>query len=222
MNNPGGALYGVGNMFASLDEYKYALNADNQIYAYGALGVGIILDTGGKLFKMLDNAADMAKGIKKAADTVNQIDNIADGAKAGKNILGDMPLGLPAPTGKLDLEVSQVLGGAYKDVRAANTGGQVHHLIAAKVDIPGLSKSEYPSVFLESFAEHVETGNWGNRPTSSAFRDTQQSLVNINQNRSSLYMGIKDVHSKLGSKYNEGLLQSIDYAESLPQFKKIK
>jgi hypothetical protein len=77
-------------------------------------------------------------------------------------------------------------------------------------------------VYLNSFEEHFATGNWGNRAKSSAFRDTQQSLVNMNQNRSSLYMGIKDVHSKSSTKYNKGLLQAIDYAESLPQFRKIK
>jgi hypothetical protein len=125
-----------------------------------------------------------------------------------------------APSGKLDLEVTQVLGGSYKNVRASNTGGQVHHLIAAKVEIPGLSKSDYPSVYLNSFEEHQLTKSWGPSGIAKRYRNEQQTLINQGEIRRALAIDIKDVRNNFGTKYNEALLQSIDYAESLKAFKK--
>jgi hypothetical protein len=125
-----------------------------------------------------------------------------------------------APSGKLDLEVTQVLGGSYKNVRASNTGGQVHHLIAAKIEIPGLSKSDYPSVYLESFADHKKTASWGRGDIPDSYRQQQQTLINQGEIRRAIAIDIRNLRNNFGTKYNEALLQSIDYAESLKAFKK--
>ena len=80
-NNPAGAIYNAANMIVSLDMYEAGIRNDNQIYSLGLIAGGIILDTGGKIFKGIDKAADAAKATANAAEGLkagSKIDNVVN------------------------------------------------------------------------------------------------------------------------------------------------
>ena len=110
-----------------------------------------------------------------------------------------------------------VLGGAFGDVRKANKGGEVHHTPADSVS--QIPRDKGPSVWMEE-ADHRETGSCGRGLLQDAYRDQQKALIEQGNYRGALSKDFWDVRKNCGQKYDEGFRQAIEYAKTLPEFKK--
>ena len=111
-------------------------------------------------------------------------------------------------------------GGSYSAVRFANVGGEVHHLIPKSL-LPeiGLSSGKGPSIWMTA-TDHAMTGSYKRGLLQDAYRTEMANLLQEGANRSALTTDILNIRSNFGTKYNQGLLQSIEYSKTLPQFQK--
>lgn len=75
----------------------------------------------------------------------------------------------------------------------------------------GLSRNDGPALLMPQ-SDHAQT-----RTFSGRGKGTMISDAGLNA-RQRLYLDVMDIRSKFGSKYNEGLLQMIKYAKSLPSY----
>jgi hypothetical protein len=103
-------------------------------------------------------------------------------------------------------------GGAYEAVRAANQGGEVHHMPAAAAS--HLSKEEGPAIWMET-VDHHQTASWGRSRSAMIYRKKQQELINQGQFQAALQMDIDDIQSKFGSKYDEAIEEVLEYVASI-------
>jgi hypothetical protein len=97
-------------------------------------------------------------------------------------------------------------GGAYKDVRAGNKGGQVHHTPADAVS--QYSRVHGPSVWMET-ADHMKTASWGRSNAAQAYRQQQADLISKGKFLESIKMDINDIRSKFGSKYDQPIKEML-------------
>jgi hypothetical protein len=56
----------------------------------------------------------------------------------------------------------------------------------------------------------MQTGSWGSSNASKAFRAEQGALVEAGKIDDAFLMGVDDVQSKFGGKYDEAIDQAID------------
>jgi hypothetical protein len=109
-----------------------------------------------------------------------------------------------------------VLGGSYEAVRAANEGGEVHHIPAygayCKLNI--LSKNSGPAIWMET-VDHRRTQSWGRSSFAIAYRSQQQTLIERGEFLVAQQMDLEDVRSKFGSMYDRGIEQVLGYAVEL-------
>lgn len=103
-------------------------------------------------------------------------------------------------------------GGAYKAVRGANQGGEVHHMPAASAS--HLSVDEGSAIWMET-ANHHQTASWGRSRFAIAYRKRQQELIQQGQFMDAVQMDIDDLRSKFGSQYDEGIQQMLEYVETI-------
>jgi hypothetical protein len=113
-------------------------------------------------------------------------------------------------------EETPLLGGAYQDVRAANLGGEVHHMPAA--DVSTLSRGEGPSIWMET-ADHQMTASWGSSVEAQEYRAAQAELINQGKFNEALQNDMFDIQSKFGSKYDVHIQQMLKYQNSIPLWK---
>ncbi|HYO62033.1 MAG TPA: hypothetical protein VER08_00095 [Pyrinomonadaceae bacterium] len=102
-------------------------------------------------------------------------------------------------------------GGAYKDVPAK--GGEVHHTPADSIS--PLSRGAGPGFRMEK-ADHMKTASWGKSKSAQAYRAKQKKLIEEGKFREAVEMDIKDVRSKFGNKYDEGISQMLEYLKTIP------
>jgi hypothetical protein len=143
-------------------------------------------------------------------------------------LVGGMVLGTPGQSGTIRIPIktssmktlpktSIIKGGSHYQVRKANVGGEVHHIISDSVsDIP---TGKGPSLWME-VTDHSKTGSFRNNPGASDYRAVQKSLVEQGRYRDAAAMDLRNIRSNTGSKYNQGMLEAIDYMKTLPQFRK--
>jgi len=172
----------------------------------------------------LTNAAELVSmlpipDVAAVAGVLGAVGEAAQGnyGKAGLD-LGMAALGLVGlgSAGKVAEEAS-VLGGAYRDVREANIGGEVHHMPAA--DVSTLSRGDGPAIWMET-ADHAQTASHGSQGLAgTGFRAQQATLINQGKFNEALQMDIRDIQSKFGSKYDVGIQQMLDYYKTIPPWK---
>jgi RHS repeat-associated protein len=103
--------------------------------------------------------------------------------------------------------IRAVLGGRYRNVRAANTGGHVHHTPAAAVS--PLSRNDGPSILMHE-GDHLRTGSWGRSLEAQGYRQQQRALIESGRFDDAVQMDIDDIRSLYGTTYDEHILQMID------------
>lgn len=101
-------------------------------------------------------------------------------------------------------------GGSYSQVRAANVGGDVHHMPARSIS--PLSTEDGPSIWMET-KDHVQTKSYGNSAAARAFRAQEQELISQGRMKDAIQMDIDDIRGLFGNKYNEGIAQMLAYAK---------
>ena len=105
-----------------------------------------------------------------------------------------------------------IQGGAYEAVRAANQGGEVHHMPAAAVSY--LSRAEGSAIWMEA-ADHHKTASWGRSREAIAYRKSQQALIQQGQFRTAQQMDIDDIRLKFGNKYDQAITQMLQYTDKI-------
>jgi hypothetical protein len=99
-------------------------------------------------------------------------------------------------------------GGTYGEVRAANNGGQVHHIPSHQVN--GLPRAKGPAILMDT-ADHMQTGAWGSSKQAKAFRAHEQALIEQGRFRDAQQLGVNDIRGKFGTRYDEHLMQLPEY-----------
>lgn len=121
----------------------------------------------------------------------------------------DMALGLAIPFAKSGQALGPTKGGSYRQVRAANKGGQVHHMPAKEAS--PISKENGPAIWMES-NDHMKTASYGNSRPARAYRRRQQQLIEQGRMEEAIQMDIDDVRDLFGNKYDEAINQMLEYA----------
>ena len=106
-----------------------------------------------------------------------------------------------------------ISGGSYRQVRNANTGGQVHHMPADSVS--PIDTNDGPGIWMTT-PDHQRTGSWGRRPDRRAYRDQQKQLIDTNGwdgYKDAIQMDIDDLHKNFGDKYDQGINQALAYVQ---------
>ncbi len=60
--------------------------------------------------------------------------------------------------------------------------------------------------------DHFETGSYGARMKSIIYRDDQKKLIDSDKMGEAIEKDIRDIRMKFGNKYDESILQILDYA----------
>ena len=152
----------------------------------------------------------VATGINTAMVVIPAANLAAEGfAAAGSGLInGGRAAGAGLGTaGKASHGTTRV-GGAYSDVRAANVGGEVHHMPANSVS--PIPRADGPAIWMET-ADHGLTGSNGSGGWAAAYRADQQALINSGRFMDAVQMDIDNVHNLFGSKYDEAIEQMLDY-----------
>ena len=100
-----------------------------------------------------------------------------------------------------------IKGGKYKDVRKANKGGEVHHIPSDSVNPK--PKGEGTCIWTET-PDHKQTSSYGRGKEAQEYRSQEKKLIDAGKTDDAVIMGIEDVQSKFGNKYDEALEQMID------------
>ena len=98
-------------------------------------------------------------------------------------------------------------GGRYSEVRAANVGGEVHHMPANSAS--PLNYGDGPAIWMETL-DHRQTASWGRGQAQDAYRDAHRQLIKKGRFDDAVQMDIDDVRSKFDGKYDTAILQMID------------
>src|SRR3989338_8214896 len=102
-------------------------------------------------------------------------------------------------------------GGAYGDLRGIE-GKEKHHVPANSVS--PYSRNQGPTLLMDK-ADHQETSSWGRFQEAAGYRSQQKQLIEQGRFIDAQKMDIKDIQSKFGDKYNQGLREVVDYTKSL-------
>ena len=111
---------------------------------------------------------------------------------------------------------NKVLGGSFKDVDASRGADEVgHHLPqnAYNVNELGMTRNEGPALLMIK-EDHALTRTYRGRGKQTMISDKGLNA------RQRMVLDIINIRENFGTKYNEGLLDAIKYAKTLPQFQK--
>jgi len=100
-------------------------------------------------------------------------------------------------------------GGRYRLVRAANRGGDVHHMPARSVS--GLGVENGPAIWMET-RDHARTASFDNIPGARDHRERQRRLIAQGRMREAIQMDIDDIRRLFPNKYDEAINQMLEYA----------
>lgn len=101
-------------------------------------------------------------------------------------------------------------GGKYGTMKAYD--GHRHHMPSKSVD--GLS--DYMGAAIRMIAaEHKNTASYGNTPSAKSFRAKERDLVQQGKFLQAQQLGINDIQTKYGAKYNAAINDMISYTKSL-------
>jgi len=182
-----------------LSAYGYA--AANPVRNTDASGLqanpidGVVKDAKAAYESFRKSAESLLHGLKKAGEGVKECMRTI-GLGIGKSIdrITDAIRGGP------------IQGGAWKDVREANLGGEVHHTPARQVTPYPVSQA--PSIWMTT-DDHRQTASWGGRTQAVEYRARQAALIRAGSLRDAIQMDIDDIRGKFGGKYDEGIKQML-------------
>jgi hypothetical protein len=101
-----------------------------------------------------------------------------------------------------------ILGGSYRDVRAANVGGDVHHMPANSAS--PLSRQIGPGIYMPTL-DHARTASFAGNPGSRQYIARQRELIGQGRFNEAVQMDIIDVQGLFGNKYEEHIRQMLDW-----------
>ena len=101
-------------------------------------------------------------------------------------------------------------GGKYGDLKAYD--GQRHHMPSDSVD--GLSKRKGAAVRMIT-SEHKKTASYGSSKKAKEFRKEEKKYIEQGEFLKAQQLGVKDVQSNFGKKYNAAINDMIKYTKSL-------
>ncbi len=150
----------------------------------------------------------------KGGRLLGKADDFRDATKAAGNAHD-----ATKATAKLDDATggsSKVLGGSFKDVNASRGADEVaHHLPqnAYNVNELGMTRNEGPALLM-SKEDHALTRTYRGKGKHTMIVDKGLNA------RQRMALDIINIRENFGTKYNEGLLEAIRYAKTLPEFQK--
>ena len=108
---------------------------------------------------------------------------------------------------------TKILGGLYKDVRAANIGGEVHHMPSFAAVQEGLwvnapKLENLPAIWMTE-ADHALTASFRGSDKAIFWRELQIDLLEEGKIKEAIELDILDVRSRFGSKYDTGIKQML-------------
>jgi RHS family protein (fragment) len=119
------------------------------------------------------------------------------------------------------LGLTPIDGGSYSAVRKSRKGGEVNHMPASQALQNGggsISRDNAPSIWMET-NDHRKTkdnlngtASWGRWKEADRWRSHQAELIRKGKVGKAMEMDIRDIKRKFGKKYNQGLIEMIDYA----------
>jgi hypothetical protein len=108
-----------------------------------------------------------------------------------------------------DLWAHNYKGGTYSIVRITNKGGQVHHVLGAKVIASVATPYNYynaPSIWMKK-ADHRKTLSYGRSAEANEHRAKQAALVTAGDVRGALQLDVDDIRSKFGKRYDPAIAE---------------
>ena len=105
-------------------------------------------------------------------------------------------------------------GGSYGEVFEEGEGDkyEVHHMPADSIS--GLERNDGPAIKMEK-SDHRQTASWGSSKDAQEYRSAQKELIEQGKFKEALQMDIDDIREKFGDKYDDAILEMLDYVEKL-------
>ena len=72
-------------------------------------------------------------------------------------------------------------------------------------------RKDLPSIKMDT-ADHRQTASFGNSHDARTYRAEQAKLISQGNMTAAIKMDVDDIHTKFGTKYDEGIRQAIRYA----------
>jgi RHS repeat-associated protein len=121
------------------------------------------------------------------------------------------------PTGWIDEFGLAKKGGSHSSVRAANTGGEVHHTPAFK-SYDGLSNvpthATGPTFHMDQ-TDHWGTASHGRQGNAGRdYRAEQRRHIQRGRWDKAVEMDINDIQARHGNKYNAEMIEMLDYTKN--------
>lgn len=119
------------------------------------------------------------------------------------------------PDGESARDIQQ--GGSHAEMSKA-TGDKMdsHHMPSSDaIKESNLTRNEGPAIKMDP-KDHQKTASWGSSKEAEAYRAKQAEFIRQGRFREAQQMDVKDIRSKFGNKYDEGIKQAEDYTRSLP------
>lgn len=111
-------------------------------------------------------------------------------------------------------EMPEKKGGSYGEVFKEGEGDvyEVHHMPADSTS--DLERSDGPAIKMEK-VDHRQTASCGSSREAREYRAQQKKLIEQGKFREALQMDIDDIHEKFGDKYNDAILEMLEYVDKL-------
>lgn len=110
-----------------------------------------------------------------------------------------------------------VLGGRYSELTNAGDGSTQKHEMPSfdsynnGKGIVDNKRKDLPSIKMDT-ADHRQTASFGNSHDARTYRAEQAKLISQGNMTAAIKMDVDDIHTKFGTKYDEGIRQAIRYA----------
>lgn len=174
---------------------------------------------GMEMSKTKSDASPMAK--KRELSEVDQLPDKIE--KSAETSVLPKEIGRSAETPALPEKIEPMKekqGGRYGDIFKEGEGDkiEVHHMPADSAS--HLERNDGPSIKMEK-EDHRKTASCGSSREAREYRAKQRELVEQGEFRKAQKMDIDDIHSKFGSKYDEGIKEMLEYDKKLEKEGKI-
>lgn len=104
------------------------------------------------------------------------------------------------------------VGGKYSSIKPLD--GERHHMPSKAAAKSMVSYTIGPAIRMVK-GDHTRTASWGKSSAAATFRANEQKLVKSGSFLAAQKLGIKDVQSKFGTKYNKAINQMVAYTKTL-------
>lgn len=115
-------------------------------------------------------------------------------------------------------------GGSYGELKSEGWGWcseppkEVHHMPADSSS--NLERNDGPAIVMD-YEDHKQTASCGSSRDAKEYREAQRELIDQGKFRDALQMDIDDLHEKFGGKYDDAIMQMLEYVDELEKSGKI-